>query len=203
MSMKSENADHAASMKQLQTAQREKMSEKKEADKGLFLLITGDGKGKSTSAFGTIIRALGWGHQVGVVQFIKGSWKTGERQFFDRFPDLLTWHTMGQGFTWDTQDREKDMAAARSAWDVSCQMLSSGDFDLVVLDELNIVLRYDYLPVDEVLKGLMARHARTSVIVTGRDAKQALREQADLITEMKPVRHPFEAGIKAKRGIDF
>ena len=203
MSIERENADHAASMKQIQTAQRKKISEKKETEKGLFLLITGDGKGKSTSAFGTVVRALGWGHQVGVVQFIKGSWKTGERQFFDRFPDLLTWHTLGRGFTWDTQDREKDMAAAMAAWDVSLQMLSSGDYDLVVLDELNIVVRYDYLPVDEVLEGLMARHARTNVIVTGRDAKQALREHADLVTEMKPIRHPFDAGIKAKRGIDF
>lgn len=203
MSADEKEADHAARMKDVQAAHREKMSAKKEADKGLFLLITGDGKGKSTSAFGTVIRALGWGHQVGVVQYIKGNWKTGERQFFDRFSDLITWHTMGQGFTWDTQDREKDMAAARAAWDISCEMLSSGEFDLVVLDELNIVLRYDYLPVAEVLEGLLARHPRTSVIVTGRDAKEALRNKADLITEMTPIRHPFEAGIKAKRGIDY
>jgi len=203
MSSDQENADHAAEMKNVQAAHREKMSKKENADKGLFLLITGDGKGKSTSAFGTIIRALGWGHAVGVVQYIKGNWKTGERQFFDRFPDLLTWHTMGQGFTWDTQDKAKDMEAARAAWEISRDMLASGDFDLIVLDELNIVLRYDYLPVAEVLEGLMARHPRTSVIVTGRDAKEVLRDKADLITEMAPIRHPFEAGIKAKRGIDY
>ena len=203
MSSDQENADHAAEMKNVQAAHREKMSRKENADKGLFLLITGDGKGKSTSAFGTIIRALGWGHAVGVVQYIKGNWKTGERQFFERFPDLVTWHTMGQGFTWDTQDKAKDMETARAAWKISRDMLASGDFDLIVLDELNIVLRYDYLPVEEVLAGLMARHPRTSAIVTGRDAKEALREKADLITEMIPIRHPFEAGIKAQRGIDY
>jgi cob(I)alamin adenosyltransferase len=203
MSSEKENAEHKAEMKSVQAAHREKMSEKKEAGKGLFLLITGDGKGKSTSAFGTVIRALGWGHSVGVVQYIKGNWKTGERQFFDRFSDLVTWHTMGQGFTWDTQDKEKDIEAAQAAWKISCEMLASGEFDLVVLDELNIVLRYDYLPVEEVVEGLMARHPRTSVVVTGRDAKEALRDKADLITEMTPIRHPFEAGIKAKRGIDY
>ncbi|AWZ02951.1 MAG: cob(I)yrinic acid a,c-diamide adenosyltransferase [Rhodobiaceae bacterium] len=203
MSAKDENATHTEEMKKVQSAHREKMSEKKEADRGLFLILTGDGKGKSSSAFGSIIRALGWGHSVGVVQYVKGNWKTGERQFFQKYPDLVTWHTMGQGFTWDTQDREKDIEASRAAWDVSAKMLASGDYDLVVLDELNIVLRYDYLPVDEVLAGLMNRHPRTSVMVTGRDAKEELRAEADLITEMTPIKHPFESGIKAKRGIDY
>jgi cob(I)alamin adenosyltransferase len=203
MSADDQNTEHTAQMKEVQTAHREKMSEKKEADRGLFLLLTGDGKGKSSSAFGSIIRALGWGHDVGVVQYVKGNWKTGERQFFQKFPDLVTWHTMGQGFTWDTQDREKDIEAARAAWDISAKMLASGDYDLIILDELNIVLRYDYLPVDEVLAGLMARHSRTSVMVTGRDAKDELRAQADLVTEMTPIKHPFESGIKAKRGIDY
>ncbi len=203
MSSEDENAAHAEEMKKVQSAHREKMAEKKEADRGLFLILTGDGKGKSSSAFGSIIRALGWGHSVGVVQYVKGNWKTGERQFFEQYPDLVTWHTMGQGFTWDTQDREKDIEAAQAAWDVSAKMLASGEYDLVVLDELNIVLRYDYLPVEEVLAGLMNRHPRTSVMVTGRDAKEELRDKADLITEMTPIRHPFEAGIKAKRGIDY
>jgi len=203
MSAEDENATHTEAMKKVQSAHREKMSEKKEADRGLFLILTGDGKGKSSSAFGSIIRALGWGHSVGVVQYVKGNWKTGERQFFEKYPDLVTWHTMGQGFTWDTQDREKDIKAARAAWDISAKMLASGDYDLVVLDELNIVLRYDYLPVDEVLAGLMNRHPRTSVMVTGRDAKEELRAEADLITEMTPIKHPFESGIKAKRGIDY
>ena len=173
MSAEDENATHAEEMKKVQAAHREKMSEKKEADRGLFLILTGDGKGKSSSAFGSIIRALGWGHSVGVVQYVKGNWKTGERQFFQKYPDLVTWHTMGQGFTWDTQDRDKDVEAARAAWDVSAKMLASGEYDLVVLDELNIVLRYDYLPVEEVLAGLINRHPRTSVMVTGRDAKRS------------------------------
>jgi cob(I)alamin adenosyltransferase len=203
MSAEDENATHAEEMKKVQAAHREKMSEKKEADRGLFLILTGDGKGKSSSAFGSIIRALGWGHSVGVVQYVKGNWKTGERQFFQKYPDLVTWHTMGQGFTWDTQDRDKDVEAARAAWDVSAKMLASGEYDLVVLDELNIVLRYDYLPVEEVLAGLINRHPRTSVMVTGRDAKEELRAEADLITEMTPIKHPFESGIKAKRGIDY
>ncbi|PCJ70504.1 MAG: cob(I)yrinic acid a,c-diamide adenosyltransferase [Rhodobiaceae bacterium] len=203
MNTKTENAEHTEAMKNVQSAHREKMATKKSAERGLFLLITGDGKGKSTSAFGTVIRALGWGHKVGVVQYVKGNWKTGERQFFQRFPDLVTWHTMGQGFTWDTQDREQDIAASKAAWEISREMLASGEYDLVVLDELNIVLRYDYLLVEDVLEGIMARHERTSVMVTGRDAKDLLRDKADLITEMTPIRHPFEAGIKAKRGIDY
>ena len=203
MSAEDENTAHTEEMKKVQAAHRAKMSEKKEADRGLFLILTGDGKGKSSSAFGSIVRALGWGHSVGVVQYVKGNWKTGERQFFQKYPDLVTWHTMGQGFTWDTQDRDKDVEAARAAWDVSAKMLASGEYDLVVLDELNIVLRYDYLPVEEVLAGLMNRHPRTSVMVTGRDAKEELRAEADLITEMTPIKHPFESGIKAKRGIDY
>ena len=128
---------------------------------------------------------------------------TGEREFFKRFDDLVDWHTMGEGFTWDTQDRARDIAAAAKAWEASLAMLTSGDYDLVVLDELNIVLRYDYLPADAVAAGLASRHRRTSVIVTGRDAKPEIVADADLVTEMTQVRHPFEAGIKAKQGIDF
>ena len=190
-------------MKQVQAAHQEKMAEKQDAARGLLLVITGDGKGKSTSAFGMVVRALGWRQKVGVVQYIKGNWKTGERLFFKDRPDLVTWHTMGQGFTWDTQDRAKDMEAAEAAWSISREMLSSGDYDLIVLDELNIALRYEYLDIDEIVAGLLARHERTSVVVTGRDAHEKLRDKADLITEMTPVRHPFEAGIKAKRGVDF
>ncbi|MEQ9517968.1 MAG: cob(I)yrinic acid a,c-diamide adenosyltransferase [Parvibaculum sp.] len=198
-----DNAEHNSKMKQIQANHQEKMAEKKEAERGLLLVITGDGKGKSTSAFGMVVRALGWRQKVGVVQYIKGNWKTGERLFFKDRPELMTWHTMGQGFTWDTQDRVKDMEAAEAAWQVSKDMLSSGEYDLVVLDELNIALRYEYLDIDKVVEGLMARHERTSVVVTGRDAPARLRDKADLITEMTPVRHPFEAGIKAKRGVDF
>ncbi len=199
----SNNEAHTARMKDVQAAQRKKISEMKEADRGFILVNTGDGKGKSTSALGTVIRALGWGHKVAVVQYVKGNWKTGERMFFENNPDLVTWHTMGKGFTWDTQDKSQDIEAARSAWAVSLELMASGDYDLVVLDELNIVLRYDYLDIAEVLDGLAARDKRTSVLITGRDAKQELLDQADLVTQMEATKHPFEAGFKARRGIDF
>ncbi len=168
-----------------------------------MLVHTGDGKGKSSSAFGVIVRALGWKHKVGVVQFIKGKWVTGERQFFDRFPEDVVWHTMGEGFTWDTQDRDRDIAAAEAAFAKGAEMMAGGTFDLVVLDEINIALRYDYLAIEAVIAGLEARHNRTSVILTGRDAKPDLVEYADLVSEMREVKHPFQAGIKAQRGIDF
>jgi cob(I)alamin adenosyltransferase len=203
MSDADQDAQHREKMKAVQAEHRAKMKEKKKAEGGLLLVYTGNGKGKSTSAFGTVIRALGWGHSVAVVQYIKGTWKTGEREFFKRFPDLLTWHAMGEGFTWDTQDRQRDRDAAEAAWAKSRAFLESGDYDLVLLDEINIALRYDQLSVEAVLEGVKARHPRTSVILTGRDAKPELLEIADLVTEMKQVRHPFEQGIKAKQGIDF
>ena len=197
------DSEHREKMKALQAEHREKLKAMEKADRGLLLVYSGNGKGKSTSAFGTVIRALGWGHSVAVVQYIKGTWKTGEREFFKRFDDLLTWHSMGEGFTWDTQDRQRDIAAAEAAWAKSRSFLESGDFDLVVLDEINIALRYDQLSVGEVLAGLKARHPRTSVILTGRDAKPEIMAEADLVTEMGQIRHPFEQGIKAKQGIDF
>ena len=197
------NDQHKAEMKKLQAKQRQKSKQAQDPGRGLVLVHTGDGKGKSSSAFGVIIRALGWGHSVGVVQFIKGSWKTGEKQFFDKLADHVTWHTMGEGFTWDTQDRDRDIAAAEAAFQKARQMLESGDFDLVVLDEINIALRYDYLSVAAVIDGLKARHKRTSVILTGRDAKPELCEYADTVSEMREVKHAFKAGIKAQRGLDF
>lgn len=197
------NEQHRERMRALQAEHRAKIKDRKSPDRGLLLVYTGDGKGKSTSAFGTIVRALGWGHSVAVVQYVKGNWKVGEREFFQNFDGLVDWHTMGEGFTWDTQDRERDIAAAKAAWNESVKLMSSGDYDLVVLDELNIVLRYDYLDVNDVIEGLRSRSHRTSVIVTGRDAKPELLEQADLVSEVKAVRHPFDNGIKAKRGIDF
>ena len=197
------NAEHKDRMKQAQAEHRAKMKEKQRADHGLLLVHTGHGKGKSTAAYGMILRALGWGHTVGVVQYIKGNWKTGERLFFQRMSDLITWHTMGEGFTWDVQDRERDVRAAGAAWQQSREMMESGDFDLIVLDELNIVLRYGYLDVADVVEGLAQRSPRTSVVITGRDAKPELCEAADLVTEMSLHKHPFEAGIKAKRGVDF
>ncbi|MEM6888821.1 MAG: cob(I)yrinic acid a,c-diamide adenosyltransferase [Pseudomonadota bacterium] len=198
----SDAQDHKEKMQKVQARHRKKVSEAVDPGRGLVMINTGKGKGKSSAAFGVVIRALGWGQTVAVVQFIKGKWKTGERRFFqDR--DLVTWHTMGEGFTWDTQDRERDIAAATAAFDKACVLMASGDYDLVVLDEINIALRYEYLTLDRVIEGLEARSDRTSVFLTGRDAPQALRDYADLVTEMTEEKHPFQAGIKAQRGLDF
>jgi cob(I)alamin adenosyltransferase len=198
----SEADDHKEKMKERQTKQRARVSELKDPEKGLVLVHTGAGKGKSSSAFGVIVRALGWKQKVGVVQFIKGKWKTGERQFFDRLGEV-TWHTMGEGFTWDTQDKDRDIAAAQAAFAKGREMMESGDYDLIVMDEINIAMRYDYISVADVIAGLDARDKRTGVILTGRDAKPELCEYADLVTEMTEVKHPFKAGIKAQRGVDY
>jgi len=194
---------HKKNMQALQKEQRQKTREAQSLDRGMVLVHTGNGKGKSSSAFGVIARALGWGHAVGVVQFIKGTWKTGEREFYARFPDELQWETMGDGFTWDTQDLEQDQKTASVAFAKAAEMMKSGDFDLLVLDEINIVLRYDYLPVSVVIDALKERSERTSVILTGRDAKPELMDYADLVTEMQEIKHPFQSGIKARQGIDF
>ncbi len=193
---------HKAKMQKLQDEQKRKTDSAGDPGRGLILVHTGDGKGKSSSAFGVIIRALGWGHKVGVVQFIKGKWITGERQFFDKL-GTVDWHTMGEGFTWDTQDRDRDIAAAEAAFAKAQEMMASGEYDLIVLDEINIALRYDYLSVAAVIAGLDARSTRTSVVLTGRDAKPDLCDYADLVSEMREVKHPFKSGIKAQRGIDF
>ncbi|WP_170593220.1 cob(I)yrinic acid a,c-diamide adenosyltransferase [Ruegeria arenilitoris] len=198
----SDAQDHKQKMQQVQAQHRKKVSEAVDPGRGLVLINTGKGKGKSSAAFGVVIRALGWGQKVAVVQFIKGKWKTGERRFFEE-RDLVTWHTMGEGFTWDTQDRDRDITAATAAFDKARDLMASGDYDLVVLDEINIALRYEYLSVDAVIEGLKARSDRTSVFLTGRDASQALRDYADLVTEMTEEKHPFQAGIKAQRGVDF
>ncbi|HAE93116.1 MULTISPECIES: cob(I)yrinic acid a,c-diamide adenosyltransferase [Hyphomonas] len=198
-----DDTSHTEKMKALQEEQRKKTDAASVPDRGLVLVHTGNGKGKSSSAFGVIARALGWGQKVGVVQFIKGKWITGERQFFNKFPDQLDWHTMGEGFTWDTQDKARDIAAAEAAFARAKDMMASGKYDLVVLDEINIAMRYDYLTVDAVLDGLKARSGQTSVILTGRDAKPALCDYADLVSEMVEIKHPFKAGLKAKRGVDF
>ncbi|MGC3940513.1 cob(I)yrinic acid a,c-diamide adenosyltransferase [Roseobacter sp. EG26] len=193
---------HKEKMKEVQAKHRAKVAELQDPEKGLVLVHTGNGKGKSSSAFGVVIRALGWKQKVGVVQFIKGKWITGERRFFDQLGDV-TWHTMGEGFTWDTQDRERDIAAAQAAFGKAVQMMESGDYDLIVLDEINIALRYDYLDVAQVIESLKGRDKRTGVILTGRNAKPELMEFADLVTEMTEVKHPYKAGIKAQRGVDF
>jgi cob(I)alamin adenosyltransferase len=196
------NARHGEAMRALKAEREAMMAEKREGH-GLLMVHTGDGKGKSTAAFGMIVRALGWGYRVGVVQYIKGKWITGESQFFRRFPDQVRYAVMGEGFTWDVADRERDVAAARAAWAVSLEMVADPDLHLVVLDELNIALRYDYLDIDEVVAGLAARPKDKHVCVTGRNAKPELLAAADLVTEFLPLRHPFEQGFKAQRGIDF
>lgn len=197
------DARHAQKMKRVQ-AVREKAQATKTVEKGLLIVNTGKGKGKSTAAFGLILRAVGHGMRVGVVQFIKGTWDTGEgRVLRDRFADLVTYHVMGDGFTWDTQDRSQDVASARKAWAAALELVADDRHDLVVLDELNIVLRYDYLPVGEVVAGLQARPAMKHVIVTGRNAPDALIEAADLVTSMEQVKHPYRDGVKAQRGIEF
>ena len=198
----SDSKSHKSDMQKLQAEQKRKIAETEDPERGLILVYTGNGKGKSSSAFGVITRALGWGQSVGVVQFIKGKWISGERQFFQKLGSV-DWHTMGEGFTWDTQDRDRDIAAAEAAFGKATEMMASGDYDLVVLDEINIALRYDYLSVDAILESLKARSKRTSVILTGRDAKPELCDYADLVSEMREVKHPFKAGIKAQRGIDF
>lgn len=194
---------HKAEMQALKAEQRRRITEAQDPGRGLVLVHTGDGKGKSSSAFGVIIRALGWGHSVGVVQFIKGDWPTGEKQFFDKLDGKIIWRTMGEGFTWDTQDRTRDTRTAEAALAVAADMLASGEHDLVVLDEINIALQYDYLTVPAVLAALQGRHTRTSVILTGRNAKPEIMDYADLVSEMREVKHPFQAGIKAQKGLDF
>ena len=197
------NEEHKAAMQALKAEREALMAEKTDEAPGLLLVHTGDGKGKSTAAFGMVARALGWNQKVGIVQYIKGKWITGERQFFKRFPDSVRYEVMGEGFTWDTQDRARDIAAAEAAWATSLEMLHDPELDLVILDELNIALRYDYLDIDRVVADLIVRPRDKHVVITGRNAKPELLAIADLVTEMTLVKHPFEQGIKAQRGIDF
>lgn len=196
------NRRHAAAKKALK-AERDVMMARKRDGAGLLIVNTGDGKGKTTAAFGMAARALGWGQRVGVVQFIKGKWITGERQFFARFPGQVVYKVMGEGFTWETQDRERDVAAAKAAWAASCEMIADPGLSLVILDELNIALRYDYLDLADVLAALAGRPAEKHICVTGRNARPELIEIADVVTEMTLVRHPFDQDFKAQRGIDF
>ena len=172
-------------------------------EKGLLIVHTGSGKGKSTAGFGLALRMLGAGGSVGVVQFIKGAWETGERRALEIFGARVRWHSMGEGFTWETQDRARDVAAAGLAWEMARAMLADPVLDMVLLDELNIALRYDYLDLAEVVAGLAARRLGQHVIVTGRNAKPELIAAADLVTEMGAVKHHFAAGVKAQKGIEF
>lgn len=196
------NRLHAEAMKALKVERNAEVAARRPAQ-GLLLVHTGNGKGKSTAAFGIVARALGWNMKIGIVQFIKGKWITGERRFFKRFPDQVRFEIMGEGFTWDVQDRPRDIAAAEAAWNKAKAMIADPELDFVLLDELNIALRYDYLDLVSVVETLKGRPRDKHVCVTGRDAKPALIEIADLVTEMTLVKHPFEQGFKAARGIDF
>ncbi len=194
---------HNAKMAKKKVA-HDRIVEGRTQEKGLLIVHTGAGKGKTSAALGMVVRAIGHGMKVGVIQFVKGAWETGEKPVFDRFPDLVEFKPMGEGFTWDTQDRARDIAVARAGWDEVRRMIADPAYKMVVADELNIVLRYDYLPLDEVLAVLAAKPAATHVIVTGRNAPQALIDMADLVTEMTLVKHPFrEQGVKAQAGIEF
>jgi cob(I)alamin adenosyltransferase len=196
------NRLHREKMERRQAARRKVLATKTE-ERGLLIVHTGAGKGKTTAAFGMVLRCLGHGMRVGIVQFVKGAWGTGERTVLARFPDLVICRAMGEGFTWDTQDRARDIAAARTAWEMAQAMLADPAYRLVLLDELNIVLRYGYLPVDEVVAAVKAKPRDLHVIVTGRNAPPELIEAADLVTEMTLVKHPFRAGVKAQPGIEF
>lgn len=197
------DARHADKMRKKKAA-RDKILATKTIERGLLIVHTGKGKGKSTAAFGMVFRALGHGMPVAIVQFVKGKWETGERAALAKFGDLVSINTMGEGFTWDTQDRQRDIAAARAAWEKAKALITAGKHKMVVLDELNIVLRYEYLPIGEVVDSLRTgRPADVHVVVTGRNAADELIEIADLVTEMEMVKHPFRSGVKAQKGIEF
>ena len=193
---------HRAKMAKRKAVQDAEVAEKT-VEKGLLIVHTGPGKGKSTAAFGLALRMLGRGHRVGVVQFIKGAWHTAERDALATFGDKVSWHTMGEGFTWETQDLKRDVAAAERAWAKSLELIADPTFGLVILDELNIALRYEYLDLQAVIAALRARRPGLHVVVTGRNAKPDLIAAADLVTEMSLVKHHFAAGVKAQPGIEF
>lgn len=195
-------ARHKAKMEKRKAVQDAEVASKT-LEKGLLIVNTGPGKGKSTAAFGLILRALGHGWRIGVVQFIKGAWSTGERKALEAFGDQVLWHSMGEGFTWETQDKARDIAAAGRAFAKAKELMADPDIRLLVLDELNIALRYDYLPLAEVVATLTARRPDLHIVVTGRNAKPELIEAADLVTEMTLVKHHFTAGVKAQQGIEF
>ncbi|WP_419730001.1 cob(I)yrinic acid a,c-diamide adenosyltransferase [Lichenicola sp.] len=203
MSEPSEDADrHRIKMEHRKAVQDEEVASKS-IEKGLLIVHTGPGKGKSTAAFGLLLRMVGRGRKTAVVQFIKGAWSTGERSVLEGYGPLVEWHTMGEGFTWETQDRARDVAACARAWSVTRDLLARDDIALVVLDELNIALRYEYLDLAEVIGALQSRPPMQHVVVTGRNAKPALVEAADLVTEMTLVKHHFAAGVRAQEGIEF
>lgn len=194
---------HKAKMAKRKAVQDAEVASKAIAEKGLLIVNTGPGKGKTTAAFGLALRMLGYGRRVGIVQFVKGAWHTGERDAFAVFGDRVVWHAMGEGFTWETQDLARDIAAAEAAWSRAEAMMADPSIALVVLDELNIALRYDYLDLGRVVAALTGRRPDLHVVVTGRNAKGPLVEAADLVTEMAATKHHFAAGVKAQKGIEF
>jgi len=197
-----ENDRHRAKMQKRKAVQDAEVAQKT-IEKGLLVVHTGTGKGKSTAAFGLALRILGRGGKIGVVQFIKGAWQSAEREALARFPDQVSWHTMGEGFTWETQDRARDVAAAERAWAKAKELMADPGLAMLILDELNIALRYDYLDLAEVVRVLNERREDLHVVVTGRNAKPELVAAADLVTEMTLVKHHFAAGVKAQPGIEF
>ncbi len=202
MSEAERNEYHAKKMAKKKAA-RERMLATKTKEKGLIIVHTGKGKGKSTAAFGMVFRALGHGFKIGIVQFVKGKWGTGERDILEKFPEQVTIKAMGEGFTWETQDRQRDIDAAKTAWQEAKNLIMDSQYKMVLLDELNICLRYDYLNIKEVVEFLKNKPKDTHVIITGRNAKEELIEIADLVTEMSMIKHPFRSGIKAQAGIEF
>ena len=197
-----DHSRHNARMKRMSEA-RTKMQARRTLERGLLIVHTGDGKGKSSAAFGMAIRSIGWGMNVAILQFVKGEWETGERNFFDAYPDLVSFESMGEGFTWDTQDRARDIAAARRAWERAKDLILDPAIDFVILDELNIVLRDDTLPHDEVLTFLRDRPLTKHICVTGRNARPELVEMADLVTDFRAVKHPYDAGFNAQKGVEY
>ena len=197
-----EFARHNARMQRMAVA-RDKMQARRTLERGLLIVHTGNGKGKSSSAFGMAIRSIGWGMKVAILQYVKGKWETGERNFFDAHPDLASFEVMGEGFTWETQDRAQDIAAARAAWERSKEMILDPAIDFVILDELNIVLRDDTLPIAEIVAFLKDRPLTKHICITGRNAKPELLELADLVTEFGEVKHPYHAGFKAQKGVEY
>jgi cob(I)alamin adenosyltransferase len=197
-----ELARHRAKMEKRKSVQDAEVKEKT-TEKGLLIVHTGTGKGKSTAAFGLALRMLGRGHRIGVVQFIKGAWHSAERDALEKFGEQVSWHTMGEGFTWETQDLKRDIAAAERAWAKAQELMADASFGLIILDELNVALRYDYLDLNAVIATLTARRPGLHVVVTGRNAKPELIAAADLVTEMTLVKHHFAAGVKAQPGIEF
>ncbi len=202
MTDQDKNKRHEARMAKKKTIIDEKIK-KADKEKGVIVITTGNGKGKSSSGFGMVARSLGHGMKVGIVQFIKGAFSTGEEAFFRRFPDEVEYHVMGDGFTWETQNREQDVKTASLAWQEAKRMLSDKSYDLILLDELNIVLKSQYLVINEIINDLQNRPEMQHVIITGRGAKDELIEIADTVTEMKDVKHAFRSGIKAQKGIEL